>query len=105
MKQSKKKRVTLQDVAKHAGVSRATASLIVRNSPKIAPETRKKVLKSMEELGYVYDRVAAKFTVEKFNNNWNHHYRYIKHILFGFTERCPSFIRRDRLYSAVRGNF
>jgi len=58
MKQSKKP-VTLQDVAKHAGVSRATASLIVRNSPKIAPETRKKVLKSMEELGYVYDRVAA----------------------------------------------
>lgn len=59
MKQSGKKPVTLQDVAKHAGVSRATASLIVRNSPKIAPETRKKVLKSMEELGYVYDRVAA----------------------------------------------
>src|SRR3954451_869704 len=59
MKQSKKKPITLQDVAKHAGVSRATASLIVRNSPKIAPETRKKVLKSMEELGYVYDRVAA----------------------------------------------
>jgi LacI family transcriptional regulator len=59
MKQSKKKPITLQDVAKHAGVSRATASLIVRNSPKIAPETRKKVLKSIEELGYVYDRVAA----------------------------------------------
>lgn len=59
MNQSRKKPVTLQDVAKHAGVSRATASLIVRNSPKIAPETRKKVLKSMEELGYVYDRIAA----------------------------------------------
>ena len=59
MKQPNKNPVTLQDVAKHAGVSRATASLIVRNSPKIAPETREKVLKSMEELGYVYDRVAA----------------------------------------------
>ncbi|KAA9029909.1 LacI family DNA-binding transcriptional regulator [Niallia endozanthoxylica] len=59
MNQSSKKPVTLQDVAKHAGVSRATASLIVRNSPKISSETRKKVLKSMEELGYVYDRVAA----------------------------------------------
>ena len=53
------KRVTLEDVAKHAGVSRATASLIVRNSPKVAEKTRQKVLKSMEELGYVYDRVAA----------------------------------------------
>lgn len=54
-----KKRVTLLDVAKHAGVSRATASLIVRGSPKIADKTRKKVLESMRELGYVYDRVAA----------------------------------------------
>lgn len=53
------RRVTLQDVANHAGVSRATASLIVRNSPKVAEKTREKVLKSMKELGYVYDRVAA----------------------------------------------
>lgn len=53
------RRVTLEDVAKHAGVSRSTASLIVRNSPKVADKTREKVLQSMEELGYVYDRVAA----------------------------------------------
>jgi LacI family transcriptional regulator len=56
---TEKKRVTLLDVAKHAGVSRATASLIVRGSPKIAEKTRRKVLESMRELGYVYDRVAA----------------------------------------------
>ena len=54
------RRVTLQDVAKHAGVSRATASLIVRNSPKVADSTREKVLQSMEELGYVYDCMATK---------------------------------------------
>ncbi|MEH7245464.1 LacI family DNA-binding transcriptional regulator [Neobacillus niacini] len=54
-----KKRITLLDVAKHAGVSRATASLIVRGSPNIAEKTRKKVQESMRELGYVYDRVAA----------------------------------------------
>lgn len=59
MKQKKRPRVTLQQVAEHAGVSRATASLIVRNSPKISEETREKVLASMRELGYVYDRVAA----------------------------------------------
>lgn len=56
---TKKNRVTLQEVAKHAGVSRSTASLIVRNSPSISEATRKKVLASMNELGYVYDRVAA----------------------------------------------
>ncbi|MCM3788974.1 LacI family DNA-binding transcriptional regulator [Domibacillus indicus] len=59
MRMKKSGRVTLQQVADHAGVSRATASLIVRNSPSISEATRKKVLASMEELGYVYDRIAA----------------------------------------------
>lgn len=55
----KKKRVTLQEVAKHAGVSRATASLVVRKSNKVSEKTRRKVLQAMDELGYIYDRVAA----------------------------------------------
>ncbi|WP_400164176.1 LacI family DNA-binding transcriptional regulator [Brevibacillus sp. TJ4] len=59
MKRQKPRRVTLQQVAEHAGVSRATASLIVRGSTSISEATRKKVLESMRELGYVYDRVAA----------------------------------------------
>ncbi len=56
----RKRRITLQDVAKHAGVSTSTASLVIRNNPRISDATRKKVLDSIEELGYVYDRVAAK---------------------------------------------
>ncbi|MBB6284048.1 LacI family DNA-binding transcriptional regulator [Geobacillus subterraneus] len=59
MSNKKRSRVTLEQVAKHAGVSRATASLVVRGSPNISKETREKVLQSMKELGYVYDRVAA----------------------------------------------
>jgi LacI family transcriptional regulator len=59
MKRQKRPRVTLQQVAEHAGVSRATASLIVRGSPNISEATRNKVLESMRQLGYVYDRVAA----------------------------------------------
>ncbi|MCM3762955.1 LacI family DNA-binding transcriptional regulator [Alkalihalobacillus oceani] len=59
MNSKKRRRVTLQDVAQAAGVSRATASLIVRGSPKISAATREKVLGKMNELGYVYDRVAA----------------------------------------------
>lgn len=55
----KQRRVTLEHVAKHAGVSRATASLAVRGSSLISAETRNKVLESMRELGYIYDRVAA----------------------------------------------
>jgi len=53
------KHVTLLQVAEHAGVSRATASLAVRGSKKISDLTREKVLNSIKELGYIYDRVAA----------------------------------------------
>jgi LacI family transcriptional regulator len=53
------RRVTLQDVADHAGVSRATASLVVRDSPLVTDETRERVLASMTALGYVYNRAAA----------------------------------------------
>src|ERR687888_406599 len=53
------KRVTLLDIAADAGVSRATVSLVMRNSPLPAAETRERVLDSAERLGYVYDRVAA----------------------------------------------
>lgn len=56
---SAKKSVTLGDVAEHAGVSRSTASLVVRNSSLIKAETHKKVRKSMKHLGYVYNHSAA----------------------------------------------
>ncbi|WP_022918020.1 LacI family DNA-binding transcriptional regulator [Ruania albidiflava] len=52
-------RVTLLDVSRHAGVSRATASLVVRGSPRVAPTTAARVREAIVELGYVYDRAAA----------------------------------------------
>lgn len=57
--QEKQNHVTLLQVAKHAGVSRATASLAVRGSLNISGTTREKVLASIQQLGYVYDRGAA----------------------------------------------
>ena len=53
------KRVTLQDVAQDAGVSRATASLVVRGSNAITLKTQERVRASMRKLGYVYNRAAA----------------------------------------------
>lgn len=52
-------RVTLNDVSARAGVSRATASLVVRGSGRISAATSARVRQAMEELGYVYDRRAA----------------------------------------------
>ena len=52
-------RVTLIDVAQHCGVSRATVSLVLNNSPLVAANTRDRVRQAMTELGYVYNRAAA----------------------------------------------
>jgi DNA-binding LacI/PurR family transcriptional regulator len=52
-------RVTLMDVARHCGVSRATVSLVLNDSPLVAAKTRDRVRQAMRELGYVYNRAAA----------------------------------------------
>lgn len=59
------KKITLIDVAKDAGVSRATASLVLRNSALVADATRERVLASMEKLGYVYNRAAASLRAQR----------------------------------------
>lgn len=53
------KRPTISDVAAHAGVSRATVSLVVRDSELISEGTAAKVRASMAAVGYVYNRGAA----------------------------------------------
>src|ERR1700751_409323 len=56
---SQKSRVTLLDIAADADVSRSTVSLVIRNVPSVAETTRKRVLRSIKKLGYVYHRGAA----------------------------------------------
>jgi len=58
-------RVTLSAVAEHAGVSRATASLVLRRTGRVSADTRQRVLAAMAELGYVYDRVAASMRTQQ----------------------------------------
>jgi LacI family transcriptional regulator, galactose operon repressor len=53
-------RSTLRDLAEHAGVSRSTVSLVLRNSSLVAPSTRTRVREAMAAIGYVYDRGAAR---------------------------------------------
>lgn len=58
------RRVTLLDVAAEAGVSRATASLVLRDSPLVAEPTRAHVRAAMAKLGYVYHRAAANMRMQ-----------------------------------------
>ena len=65
MNQVQTQRVTLLDIAADAGVSRATVSLVIRNVPSVADSTRKRVLRSIKRLGYVYHRGAANLRTQQ----------------------------------------
>lgn len=54
------RRPTIIDVAREAGVSKSTVSLVLRNSAAVREETRGHVREAMSRLGYVYNRSAAK---------------------------------------------
>ncbi|HEY8230364.1 MAG TPA: LacI family DNA-binding transcriptional regulator, partial [Rhodanobacteraceae bacterium] len=53
------RRVTVTDIARGCGVSRATVSLVLRGSPLPAAATRAKVEAELKKQGYVYNRAAA----------------------------------------------
>jgi len=55
---SGKRRVTMHDVARRAGVSQSTVSLVVNNNPIVATETRDRVNRAIEELGFRANRSA-----------------------------------------------
>ncbi|HKH05208.1 MAG TPA: LacI family DNA-binding transcriptional regulator, partial [Acidimicrobiales bacterium] len=49
---------TLEDVAAHAGVSRATASRVVNGVGRVSPSTRQAVEAAVDALGYVPNQAA-----------------------------------------------
>lgn len=56
---ARRRKITLNDIAREAQVSRATVSLVLRESPLVRADTRERVLGHMRRLGYVYNRAAA----------------------------------------------
>lgn len=56
---------TIQDVVERAGVSIATVSRVINNSPNVLPKTRQKVLDAIEELDYHPNRLAQQFRSQR----------------------------------------
>lgn len=58
----------LKNVANQAKVSIATVSRVINDDPKVAPETKTRVLKAIENLDYKPNRVAQRLRSAKGNN-------------------------------------
>ncbi len=59
--------VTISDLAKYCNVSIATVSMSLNNKGRISSKTREKVLQAVDELGYVYNQVAANLRLSRSN--------------------------------------
>ncbi len=64
---NKAKSVTIFDVAERAGVSKSTVSLVLTQSDKVGNKSKQKILKAIDELGYVYNRDAAAMRSKRSN--------------------------------------
>jgi DNA-binding LacI/PurR family transcriptional regulator len=62
---NKKERITIQKVAKTAGVSKQTVSRVINNRPDVADVTRKRVQKVIDQLGYHPSAVARSLTNQR----------------------------------------
>ena len=65
--QKRAKHITTHDVARLAGVSQPTVSLVLSNNVKarVAPETRERVMRAAEELGYQPNVIARALVLQR----------------------------------------
>src|SRR5690554_6593736 len=57
--------ITIKDIARKAGVSTATVSRVINNSPEVSKITRKKIIKIMEKNNYRPSAIARSLTTNK----------------------------------------
>lgn len=55
--------MNISDIARMAGVSKGTVSRVINDSPEgVSEETRKRIKKMIEDVGYIPNRVAGSIT-------------------------------------------
>ncbi len=81
-------KTTIKDLAKHAGVSIATVSLVINKNSRISSETRKKVLRSIKVLNYYPSRSARDLVSKKTGN-------------IGFLLTDDHFLRTEPFYTKI----
>jgi DNA-binding LacI/PurR family transcriptional regulator len=59
VRRSRRRRITLSQLAAQLDVSTATVSLALRDNPAVSADTRKRVQALAQEMGYIYNRQAA----------------------------------------------
>jgi LacI family transcriptional regulator len=57
--------ITLEQIAKLAGVSRTTASRVINGRPGVSPKTRERVLQIIRENGFQPDPVARSLASQR----------------------------------------
>ncbi len=81
-------KVTIKEVAKKVGVSTATVSLVLHGNSRISPETRKRVLKAVEELDYQPSQLARGLVLQRTGN-------------IGFVLTENHFLRTEPFYTRI----
>lgn len=81
-------RSTIRDVARAAGVSISTVSLVLNHKGNVSEATRRRVLKVAQELGYVPSRAARDLSLQRTGN-------------VGFVLREDHFTRSEPFYTYI----
>ena len=81
-------KITIRDVAQKAGVSTATVSLVLHNKRRISEETRRRVLKAVQELNYHPSQMARGLVMKQTGN-------------IGFVLTEDHFLRTEPFYTKI----
>jgi len=95
--QNSHKKITLNDVADHSGVSYQTVSRVINNHPNVADSTRARVLESIQTLNYRPNQAARSLVTNRSN--------LIAVISFGTTFYGPSQMVSNITQQAKESNY